>query len=223
MALSSKKLYFRYNATNYDLPLFSEKETSCTLSIREGNETLYALADRPEIENIDYTENNIRYFYNPDKPTIHYWQDGYRRNCFNDSENAVVYDIPAGTYTPSAFEALISTFIGYNSSRKVQYAYQVTVNNQTVQCAAGAYIALQKCYKSPYSAQPHAVWFNRRNTTGLATTPPGWYFDISTNGFTNGECYVTYFPSSTLDGYSKYAFPSYAQFNIKVTGGIKFV
>lgn len=167
-----------------------------------------------------------RYSYSSSSPSLH---AAIESNVATDVINAYntvsvinKYDIPAGTYTPSAFESLVSAFIGYNSSRKVQDAYQVTVNGQTVQCAANSYISLQKCYKSPYSAQPHAVWFNRRNTTGLATTPPEFYLNSNT-GFTSGNCYVTYFNTSSLDRYSEQSFNNYAQFPITVTTGIKFV
>lgn len=160
MALSSKKLYFRYNATNYDLPLFSEKETSCTLSIREGNETLYALADRPEIENIDYTENNIRYFYNSDKPTIHYWQDGYRRNCFNDSEQAITYDIPAGTYTPSAFYDLITAYISANGNRQTKYEIGLMIGGKTNFIPANSNIYRRVFYPGLGSMNASIVGFN---------------------------------------------------------------
>lgn len=47
------------------------------------------------------------------------------------------YDIPAGTYSPSVFESMISNFISVNGSRTVANSFTATVNNQTIEVNAG--------------------------------------------------------------------------------------
>lgn len=86
MALSSKKLYFRHNNTTYSLPLFTAEHTPCAIRVSDGTNILYALAKGAGMS--DYTENNIRYFYNSSKPSIHFYspRNSGISDAFNDSE-----------------------------------------------------------------------------------------------------------------------------------------
>ncbi|MBP5422677.1 MAG: hypothetical protein J6Y78_09580 [Paludibacteraceae bacterium] len=63
------------------------------------------------------------------------------------------YAIPAGTYTPSVFRAMILSFIarGSGTTRAVDRATSVTVNNQTVSLSSGALIRYQYQGTSPFN------------------------------------------------------------------------
>ena len=113
----------------------------------------------------------------------------------------VAYDIPAGTYSPSAFENLIKSFISQNGSRRVKNRFSVTVNGQTYSVPAGRAI----CYTYQYSGSARFVCFNgsQRGYTSFEQS------------FSNG-IYCTYWSLSQSQG------ESYYQYNIKVNTGISF-
>ena len=111
------------------------------------------------------------------------------------------YDIPAGTYSPSAFENLIRSFISNNGSRRVNNSFSVEVNGQTYNVPAGRDIY----YTYQYSGDARFVCFNGSNR--------GWIqFELS---FSDGV-YCTYWSYSSIQG------DQYYRYNIKVNGGIKF-
>ena len=114
---------------------------------------------------------------------------------------AAVYDIPAGTYSPSKFESLIGSFISNNGSRRVKNGFSVVVNGQTYSVSAGNSIY----FTYQYSGRARFVCFNG--------SPRGWIsFEQS---FSNG-IYCTYWRYTNFQG------DRYYQYNIKVNGGIKF-
>ena len=119
----------------------------------------------------------------------------------NKRVSAVTYDIPAGTYSPSAFERLITSFISNNGSRTVSNSFSVTVNNQTYPVPAGRSIY----YTYQYSGQARFVCFNGspRGSTSFEQS------------FSNG-IYCTYWSYSQIQG------DRYYQYNIKVNTGISF-
>lgn len=125
------------------------------------------------------------------------------------------YDIPAGTYTPSAFKNLIQKFISNNRSRAVKNSFKVTVNGQTLSLAAGTTIYYTTQGSSPWYAK--AVCFGER------------YFQAAScmdkKGFTVYKSYIveTSNVNSYPNGYCfNYVFRYYASFNITVETGIKF-
>ena len=114
---------------------------------------------------------------------------------------AAVYDIPAGTYSPSTFENLIKSFISNNGSRTVSNSFSVEVNGQTYSVPAGRAIY----YTYQYSGEARFVCFNG--------SPRGWIsFELS---FSEG-IYCTYWSLSQSQG------DGYYQYNIKVNTGINF-
>lgn len=131
---------------------------------------------------------------------------------------AVTYDIPAGTYTPSAFKNLIQKFISHNGSRAVSNSFKVTVNGQTLSLAAGTTIHYTTQGSSPWYAR--AVGFGER------------YFQVAScmdkTGFTLYKSYIveTSNSNSNATGHCdvsfNIAFRYYASFNITVETGIKF-
>lgn len=114
---------------------------------------------------------------------------------------AVNYDIPAGTYTPSAFENLIKGFISNNGSRTVKNSFNVVVNNQTYNVPKYRSIY----YTVQYGGEARFVSFNgsQRRSTEFQSS------------FYDKGVYCTYFSyGSQGDQYYKY--------NIKVNTGINF-
>ena len=133
----------------------------------------------------------------------------------NKRVSAVTYDIPAGTYSPSAFKNLIQKFISNNGSRAVKNNISVTVNGQTVSILAGDKIYYTTLGSSPWYAR--AVGFGRQ------------YFEVASCvdkvGFSNYKSYIV--ETSPSNSYASgiafnKVFRSYASFNITVNTGIKF-
>lgn len=117
---------------------------------------------------------------------------------------AVTYDIPAGTYTPSAFERLITSFIAQNGSRTVKNSFSVTVNGQTYSVSAGHGVF----YTYQYSGSARFVCFNGN--------PRGWISFEQPGSFAQYGIYCTYWSVSQQQG------DRYYQYSIKVNTGIKF-
>ena len=117
------------------------------------------------------------------------------------NKRVVAYDIAPGTYTPSAFENLIKSFISQNGSRTVSNSFSVEVNGQTYSVPAGRAIY----YTYQYSGQARFVCFNG--------SPRGYIsFEES---FSKGV-YCTYWSYADIQG------DRYYQYNIKVNTGISF-
>ena len=114
------------------------------------------------------------------------------------------YDIPAGTYTPSAFENLIKSFISQNGSRTVKNSFSVVVNGQTYSVSSGSGIY----YTYQYSGQARFVCFNG--------SPRGFTQFELPNAFAKYGVYCTYWSYASIQG------DRYYQYSIKVNTGISF-
>ena len=114
------------------------------------------------------------------------------------------YDIPAGTYTPSAFENLIKSFISQNGIRAVSNSFSVTVNGQTYSVSSGSGIY----YTYQYSGQARFVCFNG--------SPRGFTQFELPNAFAKYGVYCTYWSYASIQG------DRYYQYSIKVNTGISF-
>lgn len=128
---------------------------------------------------------------------------------------SAAYDIPAGTYSPSAFKKLIESFISHNGSRAVKNNVSVTVNGQTVSILAGA-----KIY---YTTQGSSPWYAKAVCFGTS------YFMVASCvdkvGFSSYKSYIV--ETSKSNSYPNsycfnYVFRYYESFNITVETGIKF-
>ena len=117
---------------------------------------------------------------------------------------AAVYDIPAGTYSPSNFENLIRSFISNNGSRIVYAGFSVTVNGQTYSVSAGRRIY----YTYQYGGRARFVCFDGTNRGSTSFERSG--------AFAEYGVYCTYWSYSDQQG------NQYYRYNIKVNGGIKF-
>ena len=174
----------------------------------------------PPLPRLVYYDSGTKYYYPLIEPASTLTWDGYvysydrsvgdtfgiglsntKYVVPNKRVAAVNYDIPAGTYTPSAFENLIKSFIAQNGSRTVSNSFSVTVNGQTYSVPAGRAI----CYTYQYSGSARFVSFNGSQRGYIS-------FEQS---FSEGV-YCTYWSLSQSQG------SSYYQYNIKVNTGIKF-
>lgn len=122
----------------------------------------------------------------------------------NKRVSAVTYDIPAGTYSPSAFENLIRSFISNNGSRAVSNSFSVEVSRQTYRVSSGSSIY----YTYQYGGEARFVCFNGN--------PRGWISFEQPGSFAQYGIYCTYWTVSQQQG------DRYYQYSIKVNTGIKF-
>ena len=100
------------------------------------------------------TSSNNLYYYEPDAMYSVKVAARYNGKTYYIPTTLKIipqYDIPAGTYTPSAFYNLITKYIsspisspgGTMNRRQVQNAFTVTVNGKTCSVPAGRYIMLR--------------------------------------------------------------------------------
>ena len=133
----------------------------------------------------------------------------------NKRVQAGSYDIPAGTYSPSAFKNLIQKFISNNGSRAVSNSFKVTVNGQTLSIASGT--------KIWYVTQGSSPWYAKAVCFGVS-----WFQTASCqsgNGFSTYKAYIV--ETSPSNSYTSsicfnLVFKGYAYYNITVSTGIKF-
>lgn len=133
-------------------------------------------------------------------------------------ENIPQYDIPAGTYTPSAFYDLITKYIstpirspgGTTNKRQVANAFTVKVNGQTCSVPAGRYIMLRNVGAStPYGFV--VTIFGGTDTHANSTQ----INDFVTYGMYGTATYV----ETTL---TKQLWSDFRNYSITITTGIKF-
>ena len=122
----------------------------------------------------------------------------------NKRVQAVNYDIPAGTYSPSRFESLIGNFISNNGSRRVNNSFSVEVNGQTYSVSSGSSIY----FTYQYSGQARFVCFNGSPRSFTQFELPG--------AFAKYGVYCTYWSYASIQG------DRYYMYSIKVNTGIKF-
>ena len=199
-----------------------------------NNKALGPWSSVPFSPKLVYYYNGTKWYYPLIKPTSTLTWDGYKYSydrsvgdtfgiCLSNTKYVVPnkrvqagnYDIPAGTYSPSAFQNLIKSFISNNGSRAVKNNVSVTVNGQTVSILAG-----NKIY---YTTQGSSPWYARAVGFGRQ------YFEVAScvdgTGFTNYKSYIV--ETSPSNSYASYicfnrVFKYYASFNITVNTGIKF-
>ena len=122
----------------------------------------------------------------------------------NKRVSAVTYDIPAGTYSPSTFENLITSFISRNGSRTVKNSFSVTVNGQTYSVSAGHGVF----YTYQYGGSARFVCFSGN--------PRGFLQFELPNAFAEYGIYCTHWSYASIQG------DQYYRYNITVNTGIKF-
>lgn len=205
---------FRYNDTTYEL--FSDVSviTNPSLNIAKDVAGLLYKFSVPLLTSREQTIGS--YIYKAPSPTICVRHNDTTYYCARSREAVSEYDIPAGTYTPSAFRALIEQYISNNGNRTVANAFSVTVNGQTISVSANQKIYYQVNSSSPQGAA-RAVYFGK---TPSSTGAPEMYSCIPSTGFTDGKCYVVY---NSGGGFQlTNCFSSYSNYNITVGTGINF-
>ena len=185
-----------------------------------NNKALGPWASVPFLPKLGYYDGSTKWYYPLIPPTATLTWNGYIYSYVKsvgdtfgialDNTKYVVpnkrvsahnYDIPAGTYTPSAFENLIKSFISQNGSRTVSNSFSVEVNGQTYSVPSGRAIY----YTVQYGGEARFVCFNGSQRGYIP-------FEQS---FSKGV-YCTYWSRSESQG------ESYYRYNIKVNTGINF-
>ena len=128
----------------------------------------------------------------------------------NKRVSAVNYDIPAGTYSPSAFKNLIDKFIYTNGGRTVSNSFTATVNNQTITVNANTTIFSINNSSSGSSVLTYGV-----NFAGYPMNAGNAFGGGTAHSFTGNKVYIT-----QSRGISYFA--NYMYYNITVETGIKF-
>ena len=187
--------------------------------VSNNNKALRPWTSTPPLPRLVYYYNGTKYYYPLIKPgsTLTTWSGyiySYDKSigdtfgvALNNTKYVVpnkrvaAYNIAPGTYTPSAFENLIKSFISQNGSRTVSNSFSVEVNGQTYSVPAGRAI----CYTYQYSGSARFVSFSgsQRGYTSFEQS------------FSKG-IYCTYWSYASIQG------DKYYQYNIKVNTGISF-
>ena len=128
----------------------------------------------------------------------------------NKRVSAVNYDIPAGTYSPSAFKSLIDKYIYTNGSRRVSNSFTATVNGETITVSANTTIWSENNESSGSSVLTYGV-----NFSGEYLHPGNCFEAGVAHSFTGSKVYIT-----QSRGISYFA--NYMYFNITISTGIKF-
>ena len=129
----------------------------------------------------------------------------------NKRVSAINYDIPAGTYSPSAFKSLIDKFIYTNGSRRVANSFIVTVNGQSVAVTRNLQIWNQNNESSGSSVLTYGV-----NFSGSYLEPGNCFGGGTAHSFSRNKVYIT---QSRGISY----FDNYMHYYISVETGIKFI
>ena len=191
-----------------------------------NNKAIGPFTSVPPLPRLVYYDRATKYYYPLIKPDSTLTWDGYIYSYAksvgdtfgvglsntkyvvpNARALAGTYDIPAGTYTPSAFKSLIDKYISANGSRIAVNSFTATVNKQTITVNANTPIYNVNNYSS---SQPltYGVVFSGSHMTSRSA------FNIDTAySFTGNKVYITY---STIE-----YFNNYMNYNITVSG-IKF-
>ena len=182
----SPKLVYYYNGTKWYYPLI----TPTSILTWDGYKYSY---DRSVGDTFGISLSNTKYVV-PNKRV-----------------SAVNYDIPAGTYSPSAFKSLIDKFIYTNGSRRVANSFIVTVNGQSVAVTRNLQIWNQNNESSGWSVLTYGV-----NFSGSYLEPGNCFGSGTAHSFSRNKVYIT---QSRGISY----FENYGNYYISVETGIKFI
>ena len=129
----------------------------------------------------------------------------------NKRVSAINYDIPAGTYSPSAFKNLIDKFIYTNGSRRVANSFIVTVNGQSVAVTRNLQIWSQNNESSGSSTLTYGV-----NFSGSYMNAGNCFSGGTAHSFSRNKVYITQSKGISY-------FENYMYYYISVETGIKFI
>jgi hypothetical protein len=194
-----------------------------------NNRAIGPFTSVPPSPRLVYYDRGTKYYYPLIKPASNLTWDGYiysyavnTGDTFgvslsntkyvvpNKRVPAITYDIPAGTYTPSAFKSLIDKYISANSGRIVSNSFTAIVNNQPITVDADTTIFCVDNSSSGSRTLTYGVNFSGRYKWA------GEAFDrIKIESFADNGVYVT--QSKGIPWLDKYM-----NYNITVTSGINF-
>ena len=183
--------------------LFPSEERLYYYKKRDGGEcSIPAMSTQGSKVYAGLDSNGSQVYYDTSSPTIAFVKGGKTYYCAKDVTKEIPVDIPAGTYTPSAFENLIKSFISQNGSRIVYNSFSVEVNGQTY--SVPKYRSIY--YTVQYGGDARFVSFNgsQRGSTEFQ------------DSFYDKGVYCTYWSYAQIQG------DRYYQYNIKVNTGISF-
>ena len=173
-----------------------------------GTKWYYPLVEPP------YTLTWDGYVYSYDKSAGDTFGISFENTKYfvpNKRVSAQTYDIPAGTYSPSAFKNLIDKYIYTNGSRRVANSFNVTVNRQTVAVTRNLQIWNENNASSGSSVLTYGV-----NFSGKYLEPGNCFSSDTAHSFSRNKVYIT---ESRGISY----FSNYRNYYISVETGIKFI
>lgn len=137
-----------------------------------------------------------------------------------NKNKAITNGIPAGTYSPSAFAALIANYISLNGSRKCANEFTAKVNNQTITVAANSTIYYKHDNYLSYSDAKTVNKIGFGTDINVYTGTSGVHnIQDSNAGFKNYKQYIVRGPTDS----NVVFFQQYANYPITIGTGIKFV
>ena len=207
------EIRFRKNGTTYHLD-YRATNAPCEqqLAFRYKGSTLYVPAMSTQgTKVLGGTLNDVSWYYDTSSPTIAFRKNGKTYYCSKSlTTETISYDIPAGTYSPSAFKNLIDKYISANGSRKVSNSFTATVNNQTITVSANTTIYNVNNSSSGMSFLSYAV-----NFSGNYMYEGSAFIVYTANSFINKKVYIT--QSRGIPYFDRYMY-----YNITISTGIKF-
>lgn len=195
-----------------------------------NNKALGPWASVPFLPKLGYYDGNTKWYYPLITPTSVLTWGGYKYSydrsvgdtfgiALNNTKyvvpnkrvSAAAYDIPAGTYSPSAFKNLIDKYIYTNGSRRVANSFNVTVNGQTVAVTRNLRIWSINNESSGSSTLTYGVDFSGSYTNAGNSFSAG-----TAHSFSRNKVYIT--QSQGISYFERYMY-----YNITVETGIKFI
>ena len=197
-----------------------------------NNKAIGPFTSVPPLPRLVYYDRGTKYYYPLIKPDSTKTWDGYiysydksvgdtfgvslsntKYVVPNKRALAQTYDIPAGTYTPSAFKNLIDKYISANGGRIVSNWFMVTVagpGNRTITVNANTTIYNINNASSGISTLTYGV-----NFSGIYKSAGEAFYINTAYSFTDNKVYITQSKGIPY-------FNNYMNYNITVTPGINF-
>lgn len=206
---------FRYNNTTSTVYSSTTRVTTPSICYRKSGTTYYI----PLLTSRSQTIGD--YVYSASSPTVCARYGG--KTYYGAKSRTVDVDIPAGTYTPSAFRTLMGQFMTLSNGnyKKVKNAVTLTVNGRSASLSANDSIYYWKNYISGASTNANLETFQVAKINSEYKTFTGYAYQ--TIGDSNLYYYIVGFTKGTSSLWGSFG-SDYANYSIKVgSGGIKFV
>ena len=206
---------FRNNNTTSTVYSSTTRVTTPSICYRKSGTTYYV----PLLTSRSQTIGD--YIYSASSPTVCARYGG--KTYYGAKSRTASVDIPAGTYTPSAFKTLMGQFMTLSNGnyKKVKNAVTLTVNGKSVSLAANDSIYYWKNYISGISSWANLETFQVAKCNGNYQTFSGYAYSVI--GDSKLYYYIVGFTKGTDSQWGSFG-SNYANYSIKVgSGGIKFV